>query len=48
LNLRLIAGSGVKFWSGTAGVVNLAVEWKIFKSTIFSHEVDWAMTLPRI
>jgi hypothetical protein len=31
-----------------AGDANGAGEWKIFKSTTFSHEVDWTMTLPRI
>jgi hypothetical protein len=31
-----------------AGVANGAGEWKTFKSTTFSHEADWAMTLLRI
>jgi hypothetical protein len=48
LNQKLIASFAGKFWSETAGDANRAGAWRIFKSITFSHEVDWAMTLPRI
>jgi len=46
--LQLIASFAVKSWSETAGDVNRAGEWKIFKSIISSGGANWAMTLPRI
>jgi len=48
LILKRIASSAVKSWNEMAGVANRAGEWKVFKSITFSHEVDWAMTQPRI
>jgi len=43
-----IASFAGKSWSEMAGVANRAGGWKIFKSTTFSREADWAMMLPRI
>jgi len=48
LTPKLIAGFAVKFWSEMAGVAIRADEWRISKSTTFSREADWAMTLPKI
>jgi hypothetical protein len=48
LTLKLIASFAAKSWSGMAGAANGAGAWRIFKSTTFSREADWAMTLPRI
>jgi hypothetical protein len=43
-----MASSALKFWSEMHGVASRAGEWKIYKSTTFNHEADWAMTRPRI
>ena len=48
LTPRLIASYAMKFWRETVGVANGADAWKIFKSIIFSHGADWAMTRQRI